>query len=144
VLLFSSALSQKSKTRKDPLGVGVTQIVVLDSILFVLKFFELGHVPKGKCIYETIKWLGSEATLLEETEVFQNGEYLGEVTLGLRYLLELLNFECVNRTFGIICHLFALVIEMVHVILQDLDYFIEAILNENLTCQALDKGSDVI
>jgi hypothetical protein len=38
-LSFFSVLRQKGKTGKDPLGVGVTQVVVLDSILSGLEFF---------------------------------------------------------------------------------------------------------
>ena len=38
-LSFFNVLCQKGKTGKDPLGVGVTKVVVLDSIQSGLEFF---------------------------------------------------------------------------------------------------------
>jgi hypothetical protein len=81
--------------------------------------------------------------LLEDIKILQNTVDLGELTLRRRYLIKHFSSEYVDRVFGILCHLLALFIELVQRILQDLDYFIKAVLDENLACQARDKGLDV-
>ena len=81
--------------------------------------------------------------MLEDIKILQNTVDLGELTLRRRYLIKHFSSEDVDRVFGILCHLLALFIELVQGSLQDLDYFIEAVLDENLACQARDKGLDV-